>query len=475
MSKKHVETVHFRIEGEYITQVYRTFVREGRWRHAYDNLPLDIIGLSQEQATMVLKGEAQFVGTNSVELMSDDIHADPDWEKQQYGIYIRDLIVLNNTIYRKYNTIESLNSQDAERARDMFDWEQVPFVSGKQSFTQDRIRTYMQDCFNDHYLPSTHGGWDLYQVATVDFPVWITTDMIKLMIIARQPVGIENHIDNHNALIEADHQNNQPSVDTSLVDNFLADVLAADKAVNDLDGIKARIQTQADTQGGWFTTTDKKTKRQYKIPKAPFLRWCLTNSPLYHTIDWTAICPRSMKASGDDPNHTDWWLFTGEDLCDGYNESNRTVKFFSDERHRMHKKYTNSNLKCLVDAKHAGFTDAQIVHINSYEDHVAIAELPDNAIVIVPTASPEYEPLAHKIAKQNSILITETGGGLCHLAIVGREMGLQLYLYPNARQLLPEGGYAHIDTHEHEIRIMDVSGSAQDDVIEAKLSGDYYR
>tara|TARA_R110000851_G_scaffold72413_21_gene160500 strand:- start:851 stop:1087 length:237 start_codon:yes stop_codon:yes gene_type:complete len=69
---------------------------------------------------------------------------------------------------------------------------------------------------------------------------------------------------------------------------------------------------------------------------------------------------------------------------------------------------------------------------------------------------------------------SETGGKLAHLAIVGREMGLTLYMLPNAKQLLPNGCNVNLSTSRDIISILDMQGDELTRIFKAKLCGIHY-
>jgi phosphohistidine swiveling domain-containing protein len=199
------------------------------------------------------------------------------------------------------------------------------------------------------------------------------------------------------------------------------------------EDLKAEIKAKADSLGGWMVIKRDDTNKTYDLPKNAFLKWCLSQSPIGDSIEWNPISPRGMKMAADDPMHTDWYLFVDEEL-NSYDSADN--EFWFGVRSRINEEYTESELTPLIKGKHKGFNETKVVHVASPED---IEKIGLDHVVIIPTASPEFEMVAHKCAKNNCVVITEVGGRLCHLAVVGRELGLTLYMMPDAIENIPDG------------------------------------
>ena len=173
---------------------------------------------------------------------------------------------------------------------------------------------------------------------------------------------------------------------------------------------------------------------------------------------------------GDDPNHTDWWLFTGLSLDAAMNHDSDDNRFFFKQRHKYNKKLTGCDIKILTNkGNHIGFDEAVIRHINKPED---IFMINNGDILIIPNASPDFEQVAHKAAEKNCVVITETGGALCHLAIVGREYKLCLVLLPEASNKYPMGSRAKINLEEGSIKALNLE---IEQLMKLKISGLRYK
>jgi phosphoenolpyruvate synthase/pyruvate phosphate dikinase len=121
-------------------------------------------------------------------------------------------------------------------------------------------------------------------------------------------------------------------------------------------------------------------------------------------------------------------------------------------REKYNKELTNFDFVTLTNqTKNKGIKSANIVHIN---DPSEIGKIEEDQVIVISEANPDYEMVAHKAAKNNCILITEIGGKLCHLAVVGREFKLVLIQFEDARSKLPEGYNCKVNLLEGKIEVL---------------------
>ena len=66
-----------------ITNHFRTIVREGDWRSAFEGLKESLIGITDEYVNAILSGRGKLVGTNSVEYVEDKVYEDQEWLEKQ--------------------------------------------------------------------------------------------------------------------------------------------------------------------------------------------------------------------------------------------------------------------------------------------------------------------------------------------------------------------------------------------------------
>jgi len=474
--------VGFTVHGDFITDHFRSLVREGDWRKALEDTNGGLIGMTSEYAEMILSGKATLEGVNTVKFVGDDKHEDPKWVKAHYYTYTRGLFLYKGDIYKKYRVIPSLCEDDAEKAMAMFEWTTIPIGQKDviEQFNYDRLRTYMDNMSDDIALYKPSEGWTLCRKETPDYPSWLLRSDFKTLIQT-------NTFDDIESLEQASHEvsfedravrrlyqddTDESSTEDDVLIQYAMDMAVADNALDNLDELRAKVKAKADEKGGWLTITDKMAKKSYTIPKNAFLRWSLSDSPMYQKIDWSAVSPQGMKMGGDDPNHTDWWLFTGLPMEASLDHNSRANSVFFKERHRVHEEMTGSNIKCLINSHHKGLRNAFVIRIDDPKSNTFI---PKDAIVIIPNASPDFEMIAKKAADNNCIIITQTGGALCHLATVGREFSLQLYLLPDAGRVFCGAIIATISTSNHQLSIPDYQDTEFEMLLGRKMSGSHYR
>lgn len=482
-NKEKVSQVGFRIEGEFVTEHFRAIVREGNWRSAFEGLKESLIGITDEYVNAILSGQGKLVGTNSVEYVEDDIYKDKEWLKNQYYFYFDNVVRIEKDFYKPYAYVESLNITDCQKALEENDLYSFPVNTGGNDYISEfnrmRAKTYCENSTDEVFYSNNHNAWVLLKKVTIDYPFWLEKEEVEQLLAENllktyglTQKDVEELEELNNKLMEEQISTNnirslkgKMSPSNNLLDDYINNQKESNKFHNNKEKYKEKIAKQADEKGGWLTLKDTKNQTEYKIPKNPFLRWCLTNNPAYHNIDWNCVSPRGVKTGMDDPNHTDWYIFTGLEIGESYN-NNKANDFFSKMRVLYAKKYSNFNFVILTNyGKHKGFEKAEIVYVNSPSE---IDKVGENQIVLIPKANPDYEMVARKAAKGNSIVITEIGGKLCHLVTVSREMRLTLLQYEKAFKTLPEGAYCKIDMEEGVIEIIDKS---IEKVMEDKILG----
>lgn len=126
---------------------------------------------------------------------------------------------------------------------------------------------------------------------------------------------------------------------------------------------------------------------------------------------WMPICESGLKMEEDSSFHSDLWLAMGYDLNgEEYNYDNPETSQFYDVIDSMRFNYKNvGDFATLNDVKMKSFS-GKIVFENS-------EKITDKDILVLPNANLKYE----KIAKKAGMVITERGGPVSHLVIVGRE------------------------------------------------------
>lgn len=479
MSTVRSESVHFTITGEFMTEHYRNLVREGSWRMAVEHLQdAFTTDMDMQMVTDILSGKKQLVGENTVNLADDDKHLDPEWVKNQYFTYFYSVLFIDRKPYRVYGHVDYLCYDDMLAARELRDYQGYDL----DEFNQLRALTYAKNPSTDKALFNDDDGWYLAEPVEKDFPIWLRKEDIEKLSGKKAYTNFRGLMKLDEGEIDAiaeEKRRPKPSflgsmdpelmsVASARLDAFMENTSKVDEAYDKLDSLREKISKAADEKGGWLELHDEKNNRSYTLPKNAFYRWCLSNSSAWESIDWTPVSPQGMKMVGDDPNHSDWWMFTGHDMEDGYNDE--YMAFFSEQRFRIHRELTGHEFTTLLRGTLPGGKVKRIArHVDTPEK---IDMINKGDLVIIPTASPDFEAVAHKCADLGAVLMTEVGGKLCHLATVGREFGLTLVMLPDARTLLPMGCKVQIDLEKGSLEAQDMGA---EEALKLKMSGLMYR
>jgi len=488
MGKRKIDEVHFQIEGEFITEHMRSLVREGNWRKALDDLKHSLIGINSDQCFDILSGKYQLKGINTVDFVPDDKHLDKEWCKKQYYTYFRNFFYHDGKFYNPYGCVRYLNKHDLELAMLKLEIKELPISSGFSGATESvtdlnyaRAETYRKSSNDFVFYSNTYHNFVISRkIDNPDYPIWLTKEQaaeLSMQQLSSNHSLDDGELDDVDVLRElaANKRINDKLESAGIaapgaLDEYIVNLKKSKDFSENIDTIKQEISNQADKIGGWLTLENSQSGAKYTIPKNAFYRWCLSTNSGYRAIEWHPVSPRGVKMGGDDPNHTDWWLFTGLNMDDAHNTDNLEVKFFFDMRHKYTNLLTGADLALLTNKKgHKGFESAFVRHVNT---PLEIDLINDNDVVIIPQASPEFEAVAHRCAKKNCVLITQTGGKLCHLATIGREFGLALYLLPDAASKYPMGSNVCIDLVNGTIKTLDLPIK---DLMRLKLTGLFYK
>lgn len=172
--------------------------------------------------------------------------------------------------------------------------------------------------------------------------------------------------------------------------------------------------------------------REVVVPRAPFVCWALSRTSLRHlSPPWDLVARSGVKMMLDDPYHTDWMLGAGLDLSEDYGISKPVTAAAHEELYRLQEELGNFEAAVLVD-------------------YGPVSGIVGNEILVLPDLSPDHAEAAME-AKVKAI-ITERGGQLAHLAIVGRETGWTIMRVPDATTRYPEGVLLTLNPADGTIR-----------------------
>lgn len=463
----NTEVAHFSVTGEFVTEHFRTLVSEGNWRDGFNGLRDSFDDISVDLVIDILSGKKKLTGVNDLTVEDDDLYLDEEWVDDQYYTYSNNAIMHYGKVYKAYALVETLVMTDMEEAKRKM---QVDITSVRDgSLNRTRALTYANNPGSDITEYYEGVGWVLFEESRDTFPFWLSTSEMKTLM---EKQGIPSMVTRYNSRVEGHAEytaeddavkEQNDKIAEAAISNFMKNQEMVDDVLDDLDGLKERIAKQADENGGWLEL--KNGNETYTLPKNAFYRWCLGNSSARTMIDWTPVSPKGMKMGMDDPNHTDWWLFTGYTLDQSY--CNDLTDYFFEQRYEIQRKLTNHEFVTLLRGT---ATDNSKPRTVRHTNITNVNDIQKGDVVVIPTASPDYEQVAHKCAELDAILITETGGKLCHLATVGREFGLTMLMIPDAMRLFPEGSTVIISIENGEISAQDLP---VEQVVALKMSGDF--
>ncbi len=200
--------------------------------------------------------------------------------------------------------------------------------------------------------------------------------------------------------------------------------------------IRRRVLEQA--AGDTFPLT-LKDGTVIEVPRAPFEQWALGNTALASlAAPWTPVSPEGLKmGQADDPYHSDWVVGAGlKPRGPGWGMQ-------SGEAYSENVSGPSYDAKFELQRRKGSF---QVSVVNDAGDVFGTV---GKEIVVIPDLSPERLP---EIAGARGI-ITERGGALAHLAVVGRENGITIMRDPDATKKYVEGTGVTLMPSEGKIRV----------------------
>lgn len=232
-----------------------------------------------------------------------------------------------------------------------------------------------------------------------------------------------------------------------------------------------RVRAQAKDHGGFMELKlyDKDGKpfnpTSIQVPKNPFLLWCLRGFRFEdyekERPRWECVSRSGQKMLMDDPFHTDWMLGAGVPLNETYDRDYDEDKPLSlgavvrsasfAVRSGIVQEWTGVSFVILASDTEDKWLGGKIVHPKPNE------ACPPGSIAVVPHAGPEYQLAMETACKldpethRHGLVISETGGKLAHLAIVGREMKCTVLMIPTALKKYKVGRSISVDMKRKKI------------------------
>ena len=364
--KRLVGEVPFVVEGSAVVAHARDIAKDGQWDKAAEFLIESIIGFPLEYANGVLRGDMTLTGNSKDQnVMLEEDNDSEKYKKKVHDLYFEKYFFDENQLF-KFSHI--LKGEDIEDAVDAF-----KSKTEKRFFLVGNNQAIVASVEDSNAAPFCYYNSEYYQSAT-DFYNQCSTNL-------------KNNV-------------KYLSKDDEQADKFIKmqKVLKADI----LKACKERNVT-------WENISFKNVKGEIVerlVPMELAFAYIARDSNI-----WKPISPNGLKMYNDSAFHSDLWLAMGYDI-DGqeYNTNNPETAIFYHLMNEIRFKYNNAgDFDTLNDTKMSIFKGRVV-----FED---AKDITDKDILVLPNANLKYEA----IAKKAGMVITESGGPVSHLVIVGRE------------------------------------------------------
>jgi len=213
------------------------------------------------------------------------------------------------------------------------------------------------------------------------------------------------------------------------------------------------IRTQAEALGGFFILTVDRPEgderpASYKIPSAPFEYWSLWRTNLRHLAPkWSTVCESGLKMYGDDASHSDWMVGAEPPVplnsWHGREEDTLFITAVFEAQEAVQNRVGDFQVAVMCGT---GRVRGEVLHPDVDQ------EVPEGSIIVIPHAGPEYAVPAMSAGKTGAI-ITQAGGRLAHLTVLGQEMSLRMVRIEDALALYPEGTDLDVDLNRGRVTV----------------------
>ena len=452
-------TATFKVTSQHYTEMARNRVLDGEWREAVQILIEGFEGMTYDIAYSILNGTHNICSINgNLEVIEE---LDKEYQEEVRDIYC------NNKFYemnKLYEFVSDINLNDVHEDIQQFG------INHKPPAFYDYICQYMLNK-NEKAFEVSQGKKKrvivAFEVNSNTMPIWISKDWFCNSVKAyaqKHP----NDVYIKSGFIEVSE--NQKKIKTpeksfpseissvnemSITDKITimhAEQIAHDSGFQTIEEFSEHwrnIVMNAIKERGceWkeFTYISDTNVEQIKYPYDLAVAYALNRTNIRgFAPKWEPICKSGLKIDNDSRLHSDLWLALGFNF-DGlvYKSSTRENDILSS---------LMSNVQGQFIPK-ADITILNSANLNTFTGNIVFQHnknITKNDILVIPQAGPEFEVQALKAG----MVISETGGKLAHLVIVGREFGLPLIRFDNAMKNLSEGMKVHIDFNNFKLEII---------------------
>lgn len=424
-------TVHFTITGEALTRIVRDIFLSDRPDRAYQAI-LQSLGENDERvpllAQRLLNGTVRLEGVDELEVVNEDPPTPECVEFVKHANYLYGgRIRLGNKWYQPHAIVTSLGNVDGEYAY-------TKAGEKPDGYNRALILNLRVEFYGDEGDKAVNVEGYQYPVLFREVgepPMWRKTPKTPAEAV-REALSFGHELRERGYTIEVGNGGIDPCTRTPILDRIAREELNAQREEARertekvlIEGWRRKILEQAG--GDFIDLVDIDGVKHGSVPRAPFVRWALARTNLSVLAPkWVSVCPQGMKLSGDNTDHTDWWVGGGGDPSKGYPYGEGI------DRAAHH-------TRAILQGELGDYTAAVI---NRGFNPITPGTV-GKEILVIPSLSPDY----FERAIRSRGIITEAGGAMAHLAQVAGEYGIPILLVENARKRFPEGLRVILDTN----------------------------
>lgn len=475
-----VASVAFSISGEFIAEHARGLVLcgPGKWRSALEMLVEDLGGMTTDLALSILRGEKTLVGDSCEENGIQLADADPTDPRitsylHQLNYMFGGMWQYKDHVYRPYARVNTFGHLDFLYASSHEpDWDSnrtsdVPFeVIVRRPMYYARSQT-------DISTVSIEGVGPFYTIVDVDsdrvndrkygavlwerisdYPLWLSPHKKADDALAAF-IESGKRFEQYEADEPTGDSVTSPAVKTKRVPTL--DELQAEEEEREAEYQRALLTLRREiheaTAGDWLSIPihkhDSFEQKEFlynlQVPRAAFLKWTYDRCQIKpdNVPTWKTLSPLGMKMMNDDPTHSDWVVGAGLDPRTFYQDDNVNSSTYS-----MRMDILRDTMNFDVEV----FSGEGSVY--GHLKFLKPGETLENKdqIGVVPNGSMDYDVALQHAAKIGAAIIMAVGGRVCHAAVVARETGLRLVMWPEVMSLL-DNSFVSLNLDERTVHV----------------------
>lgn len=397
--KSLVGQVAFAIEGSVVVEHARGIAAGGEWEKASAFLTESVIEFPLEYAFGILKGEMTLTGNSQ----DKNIMLEEDNNSEQYKKKLKE-IYIDKYFYNDSNLFKFSHILKGEEVK--------------------------------------------------EYAAYLKSDTRKHIFIVEDEIAIIAFKENENVIPEWYNKNSYPQFANEFYKNMSSELKDHIKFLSKEDEQKYKFKKLQDVLRRDILAACDERKVTWKKLSVRALSGETVEKEVpmelafaYISRDpniWKPVSKSGLKMYNDSAFHSDLWLAMGYDI-DGqeYNTDNPETFIFYSLMNNIRSTYNKAGeFNVLNDTKLESFK-GRVVFENT-------KDITDKDVLILPNANLKYE----SIAKKAGMVITESGGPVSHLVIVGREEMFPVIIMKDAIKKLYNYSHVEVDFKEKTIKGM---------------------